>query len=153
MPLHYYPMHVDLCIGYHAMHAHMFTLLPTLRAPCLRSSSCWSPCPSSSLRATRSLARCLPPWGQPTPCRTSTLHTINWYVIRDQSCSAATHLSAYSFVFLLVHNPTQTGTLPSDIASVLSLTGYSGMLDTRLNFMCCCGIGGAVFGDNANDVL
>ena len=48
---------------------------------------------------------------------------------------------------------TQTGSLPSDIASVLSLTGYSGLLDTRLNFMCCCGVGPLLYGEyNGNNV-
>ena len=49
----------------------------------------------------------------------------------------------------------QSGSLPSDIASVMSLTGYSGMLDIRLNFMCCCGVGpliGDVYAVDGNNV-
>ena len=37
--------------------------------------------------------------------------------------------------------PVQTGSLPSSIVDIKSLTKYDSMLDFRLSFMCCCGVG------------
>ena len=80
---------------------------------------------------------------------------MDWYA-RDQGCIAVTPTYLLCLLSLSCLQSTQSGSLPSDIASVVSLTEYSGLLDTRLNFMCCCGVGPLIrarntSGGNADD--
>ena len=35
----------------------------------------------------------------------------------------------------------QTGSLPNSLANVTALQTYNSLLDFRLNYMCCCGVG------------
>ena len=52
-------------------------------------------------------------------------------------CTSIVHPSPSSSI--PVHP--QTGSLPNSIVDIASLTSYNSLLDFRLNFMCCCGVG------------